>query len=154
LRDERIGESRSTAAPEYKRPQQSGPLPVAFHDLQQREPQKPLSHLTEKSGLAQHLRKDDRREDALALLEGELDGVDVGPLIPAQIRNERAAIQGDHRRSWRRVFRSTENLTFPRRARKRSYASPAATSSNPRLMVAVTPSPVHRWARRSNAPST
>lgn len=148
LGDQRVDEPRPPSPLQNPGPQQPGPRPVAFRDFQEGELPEQLLHRPRNLWIAQELGQNNRGEDCLPVTQGEAGRFDVRPFISLEVSDEGARIDGDQRRSCRSSLRSIENLTLPRRARRRSYASLAATNASPWRMVPVTPWPVRSWARR------
>ena len=120
LGDERVGETGAQLVPEELGAKMPGALPEAVGDRQKRQLAKLIADFVLELGIGEELAEHHGRERRQALREAFLDEIDVAPLAPGQVRDERAGVDGDQERSSRSSSSLTEIFTFPRRRRSRS----------------------------------
>ncbi len=151
LSDERIGEtSLASKGKKFCSKHASSP-PVTIESIEDWKLRDKLADCRRQFRVAEKLGQDNWRQGALFVFEDHLHHLNIFSFGPREISDERTGVNRDHSRSSRSFFRFIEKLTFPRRLRSFSYASLAATSSNPLRTVAVTPLPVELCALRSRS---
>ena len=113
LSDEGIGQRRLLPSADDFRAEVSGPFPKTIEKGKKRQFFQDGGDIRGKCGLAQEFGQDDRWENGLFVFQSCLYRVHVRALSAGQIFNQRAGIERDHVRSFRRAFKSSENLTLP-----------------------------------------
>ena len=105
---------RTEAARQDPSSEQSRALPIALEDLEGRDRKDQLRRAAVEFRLAQELAHDHGRQDRLPGAQRRLHALDIGSPFAPEVRDERARIDRDQRRSARSSSRSIESFTLPR----------------------------------------
>jgi hypothetical protein len=149
LGDERVSEPCLSISRDSLCSQNPGACPISGFRLEHRQLLNEIGNSFRELWITEKFGEDHRRNTGSSLFKDRVDSDDVGAAIAAEVGCPGTGVDRDQDRSSRSLRKSMERGTRPRSLRRFAQAFCDATSSSPRRIVAVTPSPVDAWASRS-----